>query len=81
MRHACTALALLFLGLAASAASASQQGVIAARKWKAMDTCAIQAQAAFPDFTPEANARRDAMLKECLAGQALPPREPLAAPR
>lgn len=80
MRHACTALALLLLGLAPSAASASQQGVIATKKWKAMDTCASQAQAAFPDFTPEANAKRDARLKECLAGQALPPREPLSPP-
>ena len=38
-----------------------------------------QAQTAFPDFTVEANAKRDAKLKECLAGKNLPPRE-LPAP-
>ena len=75
------AIAFSLLVLAPAAASASQQGVIAVKKWKAMDTCAGQAQAAFPDFTPEANAKRDAKLKECLAGQNLPPREPLSPPR
>jgi hypothetical protein len=40
-----------------------------------MDKCSIQAQQAFPDFTAESNAKRDAKLKECLAGQSLPPRE------
>ena len=33
-----------------------------------------QAQIAFPDFTPEANAKREARLKDCLAAQNLPPR-------
>lgn len=75
------ALALSFLALAPAAAGASQQGVIAMKKWKAMDSCAAQAQTAFPDFTPEALAQRDAKLKECLAAQNLPPREPLSPPR
>lgn len=75
------ALAILFLGLAPAAAAASQQGVLAIQKWKAMDLCAQQAQAAYPDFTPEANAKRDAKLKECLAQKNLPPRVPLSAPR
>ena len=44
-------------------------------RWKSMDKCAVQAQQAFPDFTAESNAKRDAKLKECLAGQNLPPRE------
>ena len=70
--------ALLFVALTPAAAVASQQGVIVMKKWKTMDLCAQQAQAAFPDFTPEANAKRDARLKECLAGQNLPPREPLS---
>ena len=43
-----------------------------------MDKCAVEAQRAFPDFTAKANAKRDAKLKDCLAGQNLPPRE--AAP-
>jgi hypothetical protein len=58
-----------------AAALASQQGVVVVQKWKLSDKCAQQAQAAFPDFTPEANAKRDAKLKECLAGNNLPPRE------
>jgi len=65
---------LAVLALAPAAAHASQQGANAMKKWKAMDACAIQAQAAFPDLTPESNAKRDARLKECLAGQNLPPR-------
>ena len=66
-------LAVFFLPVAAHATSS--QGVIAIDKWKAMDVCAIEAQRAFPDFTAESNAKRDAKLKECLAGQNLPPRE------
>ena len=66
----------VILGLMPAVAGASQQGVIATSKWKTMDKCAAQAQAAFPDFTPESNAKRDAQLKACLAVQNLPPREP-----
>lgn len=66
---------LFALALLPAAALASQQGVVVVQKWKLSDKCAQQAQAAFPDFTPEANAKREAKLKECLAGQNLPPRE------
>ena len=69
------AAALCAMILGPAAASASEQGVIAIQKWKAMDTCAIEAQRAFPDFTAEANAGREAALKECLARQNLPPRQ------
>ena len=75
------ALALAMFGLAPAMACASQQGVDAMKRWKAMDACAIEAQAAFPDFTPEATAKRDAKLKECLAAQNLPPREPQSRSR
>jgi len=71
--------ALVVLALAVAPATASQQGVVALQNWKSMDLCARQAQAAFPDFTAEANAKRDAKLKDCLAGKILPPRE-LPAP-
>ena len=40
-----------------------------------------QAQAAFPDFTPEANAKRDAKLKECLEANRLAPRESVSPGR
>jgi hypothetical protein len=57
---------------------ASQQGVLVMKNWKNSDKCAQQAQSAFPDFTPESNAKRDAKLKECLEGQRLAPRAPNA---
>ena len=72
------AVALLIVFAAGPAQAASAQGNLVQQKWKAMDKCAKLAQTAFPDFTPEANAKRDAKLKECLEGQMAPPREPLA---
>ena len=69
---------ILGLLLALAPARASQQGVVAMKNWKTMDLCARDAQAAFPDFTADAQAKRDAKLKECLAGKNLPPREPHA---
>ena len=71
-------LAALVLALAADRAAATQPGVDAIKRWKLMDVCARQAQAAFPDFTAEASAKRDAKLKECLASGNLPPRAPQA---
>ncbi|MGE5268565.1 MAG: hypothetical protein ACM3JG_02710 [Thiohalocapsa sp.] len=56
-------------------AAASQQGAIALKNWHKMDSCAREAQTAFPDFTADSNAKRDAKLKECLEGKNLPPRE------
>ena len=46
-------------------------------RWKAMDRCEVQAHRAFPDYTAESNAKREARLQECLAGQMLPKREAL----
>jgi hypothetical protein len=60
------------------AAMPSQQGVQATKNWKTMDQCAKEAQTAFPDYTAEANAKRETKLKECLEGKNLPPRGPLA---
>ena len=67
---------LLFAG----AAEASQQGQVVLNNWKAADKCAKQAQAAYPDYSAEANAKRDAKLKECLSGSNLAPRQPLSPP-
>ena len=72
---------LIALGLSAGRAGATSQGMGAIGRWKTMDTCAKQAQAAFPDFTPDANAKREAKLKDCLNANNLPPREPLAQPQ
>ena len=65
---------------AGSSANATQQGQGALIKWKGMDVCAKQAQDAYPDFSAESNAKRDAKLKACLNAQGLPPRQPLPAP-
>lgn len=59
----------------AAAAQASQPGTQTLKNWKAADLCAKKAQQAFPDYTAEANAKRDAALKQCLEGQNLPPRQ------
>jgi hypothetical protein len=59
---------------------ATQQGQTALRGWRLMDNCSRQAQAAYPDFTADSNAKRDAKLKECLSTYSLPPRQPLAQP-
>jgi hypothetical protein len=69
------ALFALLMFLADPAAAATQEGNTAMINWKAMDICARQAQAAFPDFTADSNAKRDAKLKECLSGSNLPPRQ------
>jgi hypothetical protein len=66
---------LAFLFLPAAAHALTSNALTAMARWKAMDKCAVQAQQAFPDFTAEANTKRDAKLQECLAGQNLPPRE------
>ena len=66
--------------LFAGAAEASQQGVQAMANWKVMDKCARLAQAAFPDYTADSNAKRDAKLKECLSANNLPPRPDLLSP-
>jgi hypothetical protein len=75
-------LALLLLSAFAASALAAetQQGAVVMRKWAAMDQCAKKAEAAFPDFTPDSNAKRDAQLQQCLENQNLPPRTPLAPP-
>jgi len=67
-------LLLLLIGTA----EASQQGQTAVVYWKAADKCAKQAQAAFPDYNAESNAKRDAKLKECLSAGNLAPRQPMS---
>ena len=81
MKRVIPILALLLPLMPGLALGASQQATGVMRNWKTGDNCAKQAQAAFPDFTPEANAKRDAKLKECLEGNRLAPREPLSPGR
>jgi len=61
-------------------AGATQQGQSVLRGWKVMDACARQAQTAYPEFSADSNAKRDAKLKACLNANGVPPREPLAQP-
>jgi hypothetical protein len=72
------AAALALLPGAAHAPTA--QGTAAIQRWKTMDTCARQAQAAFPDYSADSNAKREAKLKDCLNANNLPPREPASPP-
>jgi hypothetical protein len=73
---------LLFAALVLSAggAQATQSGQAALQSWRVMDVCAKQAQAAYPEYNTESNAKRDAKLKECLNANHLPPRQPLSRP-
>jgi hypothetical protein len=74
MRLIAPAVAALVL-VSAGSAMATQAGVNAMLGWKTMDSCAKQAQARYPDFTADSNAKRDAMLKACLQQNNLPPRQ------
>ena len=78
-RLAC-ALAAMLLLLTATAEAASLQGQLVNTNWRTADNCAKQAQAAYPDYSAESNAKRDAKLKECLHIYNLAPREPLSQP-
>jgi hypothetical protein len=77
-RAAVAALIVVALPVAAWAVTANGQQMM--RNWAASNRCAQAAQRAFPDYTAEANAKRDAQLKQCLAGSNLPPRPSLDAP-
>ena len=63
-----------------TAGATSQQGRNVAANWRTADKCAKQAQAAYPDYSAESNAKRDASLKDCLRLYNLTPREPLSPP-
>jgi len=71
-----TAVLLLFIGTA----EASQQALGVISSWKAADKCTKEAQAAYPDYSAEATAKRDAALKDCLNVRNLAPRQPLSQP-
>jgi hypothetical protein len=71
------AVILLLVLVVPARAAQTQQGLLVVKRWQAMDQCAKKAQAAFPDFTAAAIAKRDAQLQACLEGQNLPPRGPL----
>jgi hypothetical protein len=69
---------LVALAISTTAAQATQPGQSALTNWKIMDICAKQAQTAYPDYTAESNAKRDAQLNQCLRNNILPSRQPSA---
>ena len=71
---------LAALTMPISAMAVSPYGQQMTATWKASDRCAAAARKAFPDYTPEGNAKRDAQLKQCLSSQNLPPRSGLDTP-
>ena len=76
-----TAPAAFFLAaLLPAAAMATGPGVVSLQRWNAMDRCTVAAQKGHPDNTAESLAQRDAALRLCLAGGALPPRETQSLP-
>jgi hypothetical protein len=54
------------------------QGVQMMKNWAQSDRCIAAAQKAFPDYTADSLAKRDAALQQCLATGILPPRAPQA---
>lgn len=73
-RRLAFATSLIVLAAPITAMAYTQYGQQMMRGWAVSDKCAAQAQKAFPDFTPESNAKRDAQMKTCLSGSNLPPR-------
>jgi hypothetical protein len=71
---------LTALVMSTVAARATQPGKTVLTNWKIMDACARQAQAAYPEYNAESNAKRDAKLNECLGANVLPPRQSLTSP-
>jgi hypothetical protein len=81
IRHTAFVALLAALAMPLTATANSRSGNMMMNNWKASDRCAAAAQKAFPDFTPESNAKRDAMIKNCLATQNLPPHQNLGEPQ
>jgi hypothetical protein len=80
MKRLAYPLAVILMSLSGIVQAATQQGREVNANWRAADKCAKQAQAAYPDYSAESNAKRDKNLKECLRGNNLAPREPLSQP-
>lgn len=70
----CTALlAVAAMALAGTPpAAADQNWTRSSAVWKAMDKCTQAARKAFPDYTRESNAKREAARQACLRAGNLP---------
>jgi hypothetical protein len=72
--------ALLLLAATALPAAADPSWKQSSAIWAQMDKCAQQARKAFPDYTREANAKREAARQKCLRGASLPGEADVAPP-
>jgi len=78
----CLALMIAAAALAlARPAFADQNFKTSSIYWSARDRCTRQAQQAYPDYTPESNAKREKMRKNCLLGNNLPAEETSLPPQ
>ncbi len=73
-------MAAVLLLLSGPAQTTTQQGRDVSANWRTADKCAKKAQAAYPDYSAESNAKRDTSLKDCLKLYNLTPRQPLSQP-
>ena len=80
MKRLAYLLAVMLLFSSGTAQAASQQGEMSMRIGVRRTNAARQAQAAYPDYSAESNAKRDTSLKECLRCYNLRPRQPLSQP-
>jgi hypothetical protein len=80
IRRPALAAFLVALTVPAIAMAGSLYGQMMMQRWAGSDRCNAAAQKVSPDYTPEGIAKRDAMLKQCLAAQNLPPRGSLDTP-
>jgi hypothetical protein len=79
----CLCLALLLGAVAATLprpAAADQSWQSSEAAWRAMDNCTRAAQKAFPDFTQQGYAKREAARLACLHSENLPGDEPAPPP-
>lgn len=74
MRFIMLGAVLALLLVPASAFAYTSNGQQMMNRWAASDRCAAAAQRQFPDYTPEANAKRDQAMQQCLANSFAPPR-------
>jgi hypothetical protein len=74
VRKFCGALlAVAAMALAgAPRAAADQNWKASSAVWKAMDKCTQEARKAYPDYTRESNAKREAARQACLRASNLP---------
>lgn len=80
------ALALALPALAPQRAEADANWKQSNAVWRAMDKCTRDAQKRFPDYTREANGKREAYRQQCLRsanlpGEADPPPQQQPAPQ